>query len=682
MVVFSGILLISVSPAWAELQGTYKPEIYYVGVDGDSDKFKARHWMGTGLEAGVGEYEFKDEKSWQGAQLEMKGHGLADNADYLHEFSLKKEDVGELIVSYQQFRKYFDSQGGTYKYFSELSTNDSGRDLYVDVGRLETILIIERPDLPKLEFGYEHEFKSGTKSLLGWGSARQGAVTKKIAPTWWDIDEEVNKFDIKLEHHFSGFEFKADQTWEHSASRNMREMKYLADASVATEERRLIRDQYQDPKSDLVQTVFHLDKWFFKDKLYASTGYRYSQIENSELENMYEYNEYRVIKNFQRPEQVRGATATNQLSSNTFVANLMAVISKTLTAGGKLKFEEISRNGQSTHPLNNLPAAAANAAVGVAPGESIDQIDVSNSSDRVIRWGEGFSLRYTGIEKTALYNEVELEQTFGGLNEDRQSISTSEQFNRETDYYFYRFSETLGAQIYPADWMNLTTQYRFRKDNLDYDDQTETISTATGAKSAFVDGGLYQASEFTLRTTFYPESWLQPSFRYQLKFLENTWYTEGDPLRVTSETVSNVYTANLMFRPADPLTLNAYFSIQDMWTGTAASSAAILPYPRFNADVATWMFSADYALNSKTTLNSSFQYQHSSNYNDFSTITLPYGQQYNEYNVTFGMTLMGLVKEVTVEPKYSFYRYDPNEELSLGKYDAHIVWLSATMKWG
>src|SRR3989338_5175273 len=198
-IVLAGVLWVLVSPAWAALEKAYTPEIYYVGVDGDTDKFQAHHWLSPGVDAGLGGYQLKGGKSWGCVELEMEGHALVNNADYRHEATLKKEDVGSLLIGYTQFRKYFDSQGGTYRYFTTLKTRDSGRDLYLDIGKLETRLKLERPNLPKLDFGYEYEFKRGTKSLLAWGSSIEGTTTRKIAPTWQDIDEEAHKFDVGLE---------------------------------------------------------------------------------------------------------------------------------------------------------------------------------------------------------------------------------------------------------------------------------------------------------------------------------------------------------------------------------------------------------------------------------------------------------------------------------------------------
>ncbi len=667
-------LAFSASLYAGELKGSYTPEVAYVGVDGDAHKFRAHHWMNTGIEGGIGEYEFKDEDAWNGASLEMEGHALVDNADYKHEFSLRKEDVGFLVMEVNRFRKYYDSKGGVSPGFTSLRLNDSNRDLFVDIAKFGVELGITRPNLPEVDLGYEYESKEGTKSRLSWTTVTEGTVGRKIGPSWQEIDEDVHTFTVDAAKEFSGFTIKNDNKWEHAESHNLREEKSLSNTTTASQ--KVIRDQVIEPKSDYYETVFHLDKWFFKDKFYAATAYRYSQVENSELENIYEMDENRVLTNFSAfSEQVRDSTATNQWVSHTWTASTLAILNKALTAQFKFKGESFSRDSQSTYNKDKAPSAAGG---GTGPNGVIDDIAVSNNTEKVNRWGEGLTLRYTGIERVSLFSETELEQTSGNLYEDRIGISASEVFTRQTRSYFYRGSETLGTQMYPWDWFNLTAQYRYRKDNMDYDDQFETVYTS-GAKSAFMDGGRYEANEFSTRASFYPANWLQPSLRYQLRFQENTWYTEDNPLRVTSETISNIYTANVMIQPMQSLILNESVCVQDFSVATPAEDAGSFIYPRFEGDATTFGSSADFLINSDTTLNATFNYTTTYNYEE---AQVSYRSDFDRYDFVVGLRLNSLIKNAVVEPKYAFYKYTPNTDAEGGEYDAHVAWLSVKLLWG
>ncbi len=657
--------------SWAgELQAVFAPEVRYAEVSGDTDKFQSRWWTNSGFDAGLRSFEMKNEDVVDGWSMESEGRILPGNYDHLYDLLLRKEDVGFLRLDFKQFRKYYGSEGGTYRYFVPLKTVDSGRDLYLDIGKFGIGLGLTPPHLPDVWLGYEHEYKTGTKSRLTWASVQEGTTSKKTAPSWQDIDEEVHLFEVTLNDVFYGTAWKVEQSWEHVTSRNLREEINVSTNSTASQNK--VRDQLQEPKADRIQSVVELERWIVKDKVFTSAGYRYGQIENEEIENIFEMNRDHGLQSFTNPEQVRDAVATNSLRTHTGVASGRWVVSEDMNATLKLKAEDVARESMSSYPKDTTLGT---------PDGRIDQTSFSNVTDDAYRFGEGLSLRYSGIERTALYSEWEFEQTRSNLIEDRQDgASAGERFNRHTLTRSSRGGAALGTHFYPCEFFTLTGQVRHRSDIVDYDDQSESNPAATSAKSAFVDGELVRTDEATARAKFDLWGWFRPVLRYVFRDQNYSTHFEGNPLDLAADVVSHTYAVDLPVEITPALSASVSYSLQNAWTRTMAAEATALTYPQLDSDVSTTTVTADYALSDTVSLTGLASYQTAANYNDFANISVPYGTDYEETHATVGVRFK--VREgLTVEPKYGFYWYNPNEDVEDAKYDAHVVWVGVHWNW-
>ena len=176
-----------------------------------------------------------------GVAISAQGHALIDQHDVGADVSVKKDGLGVVNVDYDEFRKYYDKTGGTYYRFGTLSASDTFRDLALDIGKfgMETGLTLE--GIPELAFQYERAFKGGTKSRLAWVDVTEGATTRKIAPSWQDIDETVDTFALKASQELAGFNVKGTQQWEFQRAETFREEKSLStNTSAATASQRKI----------------------------------------------------------------------------------------------------------------------------------------------------------------------------------------------------------------------------------------------------------------------------------------------------------------------------------------------------------------------------------------------------------------------------------------------------------
>lgn len=678
-----GLVSPPVEAADSEVSTTLLP-VRHASVDGDKEKFRAHHWMKEGFVGGIREFSAKYSLP-NGVEFAGEGHALIDQNDLGSKFLLKKEGLGSVQLDFSEFRKYYDNTGGTFHRFTTLGTNSTSKELALDVGKLgvETELAIE--GLPLLSFLYEREFKDGAKSRLSWVDVTEVGETRKIGPSWQDVDEIVDIFALGAHHELAGFALSAEQKWEFVRSELFREERSLStNTTAATASERKIRRQTQKPEADLMTTTLGAKRHFLNEKVFFSSGYHFVHMDNREFESLRELNESGAFTNFSNPKQQINARADNDYDAHTWVGTIAVKLFPWLGLDAKLKSEIVRQESNSLYPTDAVPSSSG----GSTPNGVIDRTDVSLNDNRAVRWGEGLALRFKGIPRTALYAEAELEQSRIRLREDRKSLdgpdtgdgtSAGEVFNRRTLTHVDRGTFTLGGQSAPWSFLNLTAHARHRRYNNDYDDQQETDSTGTTARSAFFDGQRTETNEVATRATWKPCRWFRPSLRYQLKDEDYSTRAENEGI-VKTGLLSHIYTFDLTLQPVKDLLTTLAFSRQAATTSTPARLSSSGYTPAFHADVTTWLASADYTVRPDLTLTGTFLHSATDNFNDFASIGgVPLGSEHNRWETSAGLK-WAPQEDFSVEAEYAFYNYRPNALAEVGDYDAHVVWLEVSKK--
>ncbi len=644
-----------------------------VWVSGDDEKFRAHHWMKDGFTGGIRDLS-ASRVFTNGVVLEAGGHALVDQNDLAAAFSLEKEGLGFARADFSEFRKYYDGTGGLYHFFSTRQSNETDKELAMDIGRLGLETGITLEGWPALSFLYDRHFKDGAKSRLTWTAVKEGTITRNIGPSWQDVDEITDAFAVKAGHTLAGFDLSAEQRWEFVRSETLREERSLSTTTTASDKK--IRRQDQQPESDLITTTLNAQRDFLGEKLFFSAGYRFSHMDNREFETIIETNEAGVATNFSNPKQIRDARADNDYDAHTWVNSFTAAPWKWFSMITRLKAEVIRRESNSSYPADASP----NSDGGSTPNGVIDQRVVSLNENRAVRFGEGLSLRFTGLPRTALYTEVELEQARARVYEDRKDLlgpNAGETFNRFTITDVDRFHAALGGQAAPHPAVTATSQVSWRRNNNDYDDQRETDSTGTTARSAFFDGQRVETAEWSTRLAFKPVPWLRPSLRYQLRDDDFATRAESEPI-VKTGMLSHVVTADLSWQPNEKWLATASFSRQAAAVTTPARYSTGTA-PTFNANVNTWLLSADGVLTPSVTFTGAVQYTRADNFNDFSDTGLPLGVETDQMELT-GRLTRALGNDASVSAEYGFYHYRANSNAEAGDYDAHLLLVEASRK--
>jgi len=654
--------------------------VRYIFVDGEADKFRAHHWKNNNYAAGVEEF-YSFYRLPNDITVKMEGKAIPADNDYEGVVIVKKKEVGQIKFDYQEFRKYYDRTGGVYHPFNltrgdyTLRVGDAVKDLELDIGHFGVEAELDIPDFPKVVIGYEREFKNGAKSRLTWGDVVQSGVTRKIAPSYQDVSEVADTFDLKVNHTVKGYDIKSEQKFEIVKSDNTRVEKYFGADSDATAGNKLIRRQQQKPEAHTFSSIFGIAKWFLKDKIYTSAGYRYAQVHNKEWEDIREFDENGNPRSFANAENRFGNIATNHFHSNTWVASMMAKITKWFNVGTKVKTEFLNRRGESTYNVETTDP----------PDNRINRFDVSDTRMSGYRWGQGITARFTAIPRTAIYTELELEQDRLPMSENRDSIggqsaaSASEVFIRETITNIQRGVMTVGGHVAPFSFMRLTSHFRRTLKMTDYDDIYETVSSGV-SKSAFFDSQHVYVNEFMTRLALTLTKYLQPSFRFVGR--DTNYRTNVEALAgVDTETTSNNFIFDFTSQPVENVMILGSYSKLMSNTNTPAAGALRGNNPGFNANVDTWTLSTSYMPRENLSFIQSVQYARADNFNDFTAIGLPIGSDYRKLDLEAGLK-WNVNEKVTVEPKYGLYYYLANSNAEFGDYIAHLISCEISLAWG
>ncbi len=644
-----------------------------VFVQGDKEKFRAQHWMKDQYTGGVENLSARGTLP-NGVEYSSEGHAIVDQNDFGGAFRIKKENLGFVNLDFKEFRKYYDTSGGVYSRFSTFPVTQLDRDLHLDIGKLEVETGLTLEHWPELDFVYEHEFRKGVKSRLSWASVTEVGLVRKIAPSWEEIDEVTDAVALKARHEIKGFTLKGEQRWEFTRSENVRQERQLT-TTITTSDGR-VRIQDQEPRSRMVTSTWGAERWFMDNKALFATGYRFSDMENREFETNAEFDANGNPRSFSNSENKPNARADNRYHTHTWNQNFMISPWNWLNVGTKLKAELTGRKSNSSYPSDITD-----------PPDGLPNTTNQNiTNDKARRWGEGLSLRFTAIPHTALYNELELEQSRTLLREDQKNLagqdaaSSTNDFSRETVTKAYRGTWTLGGRFEPWRFVDLTTQVRRRVNNIDYDDQRETTPGSSTARSAFFDGQTIHTDEFAGRLTLKPWRWLRPSFRYQFRNDKYATRVENEPI-VKTGMLSHVFTYDLTLQPRDDFLTTLSFSRQTLIVVTPANLGnGTYNIPTGHSNVDTWLISTDYMPTPTVTLTNSMLYSRAPNFNsDLITIGIPLGADNERLDLTTGVKWAAR-ENLTLGAGYGFYHYRANGNAEFGNYNANMIWLDGTLK--
>lgn len=636
-------------------------------VRGNSAQFQERQQVPKGAYGGVTDFHYEQDVGKKGL-FEIDGRGIFDNHDYSLRLNLQHPDYGYLRGGYREYRTYYNGSGGF------LPLNDTmfhlpNEAFAIDRGEFWVEGGLTLPEKPILSFRYSHLFRSGEKDSTSWGDTGAGlnGQVRNIVPTFLDIDERRDIFQFDVEHTIADTHFGIGFRYENSReqdSRNILRRPGEAQQRYVTQNEQVDTDMYN---------IHAFQETWFTDTLLFTTGYSFttldtdiggSRIYGSDYDPLYDPGFLHRQPHDEGFFDLTGGSRINQHVGN---LNLMFTPWDNLTLVPSLRIENQKQSGLADYLETD-----------VSPTLNAVQANIMNTREQGFTdVTEGLEARYTGVTNWVFYVRGEWLEGDGNLQE-REAEAQTGLVARDTDSSRFTQKYSVGANWYPLRNLNLAGQYYHKTRENSYDhlvDSTSNLPTSTDRYPAYIRDQDFTTDDMNFRVTVRPFTTLSLITRYDFQLSTvRSRMDYLDPLE-SGRITSHIIGESVTWTPINRLFLqgNINYAIDRGETPAVGIVSGLVQ--RSDNDYVDGSVLAGYALTEKTDLQAQYFVYYSNNYNDNSTISVPYNTTAEEHGITATLIhKFSAAMQWTV--KYGWTTYRDKLYGDQNDYEAHMVYSS------
>ena len=604
----------------------------------------------------------------------LDGRGIFDAHDYGLSLGLKKEEAYFLRFNFENFRTWYNGDGGYYPPDNAWYAYPLGDDaLALDRGELSFEGGLMFKNKPNVTFKYSHLYREGEKSSTIWGQTHPLLIgpSRGLMPSFYDIDEQRDIFALDAKHHIQATDFGVGVRYETGNLNNaLKISQYRGEPAVSgVPQDRKITDR-EGVSYDMFNVHAFSETWI-KKNLFFSAGYMFVNLDN-DLSGSRIYGDDFDVQ--YAPNAGNGLGYTNlvgssQKTENVLNLNLMSLPLSHLTIVPSVRVQKSDWDGNSsgigTLGLNTQPFAA---------NSDGSQMDVRERLD----------VRYTGVTNWVFYAGGEWTQGDG----DRDEIGGLSQVNgigvapvaRQTDDRLFFQKYFVGTRWYPTRRVTFDIGGYYKNNNYDYDntvDSTLNSAASPNRYPAYLVMQNFETYDGNARLTLRPLQNVTLVTRYEYQW--STIHTTPDPVSGLSEAetgkmTSQIIAQNISWSPWSRLYLQIGFNyvLSETETPAADYTQAIL-----NAQNNYWTvnFNSGLALDDKTDLNLGYTYYQADNYYAPNPVYLAYGAGAEEHAIT-ATVVRRITNNLRVTLRYGYYHSTDEPSGGNNDYDAHVVYSS------
>jgi len=578
----------------------------------------------------------------------VDGRALFDEEDYKLRLDLAREKVGYLRFSYSEFRTWYNGDGGFYPPTDKWYPLSEDA-LSLDRGEItfEGGLTLEK--VPPITFKYTHSFRDGEKSSTSWGITHPAVgVTQRLAPSFYDINEHSDAFQLDLTNHIKTTEYGVGVRYEFGK---------LDDALNITQSpgepsQQRITDQ-QGTSYDLFNVHAFTETWI-KKNLLLSSGYSYSDLDNTYSGSRIYGSDFDVgyAPAAQNGFGYYSLNGGSRLDEFVFDLNLMYKPLPTLSIIPSVRTQREVMDA-SASGFETLGAYAPTPFSGSSDG------DLINVRERL-------DLNYSGVTNSVFYLRGEWVEGSGNLTE-HGGLGQVNGFGvppvqRQTDdsRFFQKYSA--GVRWYPIRRVVLDVGGYYKINSYDYNhlvDSTPNNSTSGNRYPAYLVMQDFETYDGNIRLMLRP--WQNVTLVTRYEYQLSTIHTEPDPVSGLTDLESSTMTSQIIaqdvsWTPWSRLNLQVGFNYVLSETKTPASeyTRAIL-----NSQNNYWTlnFSSTFVLDDKTDLSVGYLYYQADDYQDNSNYGVPYGAGADEHGITANI-IRRISKNLQLSLRYGYFHYN------------------------
>jgi hypothetical protein len=592
----------------------------------------------------------------------VDGRAIADNNDYKLRLDVTRQKVGYLRLNFNEFRTWYNGDGGfdpaSGDYFP-LKGDAKG----IDRGEfsIEAGLTLEKK--PQVKFKYTHGFRDGEKSSTIWGITHPGGVTRGLSPTFYDINESRDAFQLDVTHHVLKSDVGVGLRYEFG---NLDNSLKITQAPGEPAQQK-ITDK-QNTGYDLFNANAFTETWF-KEKLLLSTGFSFSDLDNDFSGSRIYGSDFDVSY---APNALAGAGYFNLNGGShaqEYVANvnLLALPTKNWTIVPSVRIQREDTDAQFT----GSQTLGANAAVPFSGHSDTGLTDVRERLDA----------RYTRFTNWVFFGRCEWTEgqgnvsEFGGTGPVGGIGGPPIQRKTEDERLFQKYS--LGGRWYPLRTVSVDAGGYGKINHYDYThnlDSTSNDPSSPNRYPAFLVMQDFETLDGNFTLTLRPCTTVSLVSRYEYQV--STIDTKPAPISglaeiQTSDMTSHIFAQNISWTPWSRLFLQAGFNYvaSEVETPTAKFTQAILDSQN---NYWTLNFNSGLVINDKTDFNVNYFYYRANDYQNNSAFGVPYGSGTQEHGVTATL-VRRLSERLRLTVRYGFFHSDDDLYGGHRNFDAHGI---------
>ena len=634
---------------------------------GNKAQAEAQRRASRGVFGGI--EDFRYQKMIDKSTLTIDGRALFDQNDYKLSLDLRRDDVGYLRVSYDEFRTWSNGDGGYYppgNQFYPLSDDA----LALDRGNFTFEGGLTLQDIPQITFKYTHAFREGEKSSTIWGITHPTInVTQGLSPTVNEIDEQSDTFQLDVAKTIKATDLGVGMRYEGGELNNA--LRITQSPGEPGQQR--VTDQ-QKTTYDLFN-VHAFTETRLRTNLLLSAGYAYSSLDN-QISGSRIYGadfDAGYTPAAQNGAGYYGLIGGSHLDEHVLNLNLMYKPMPALAIIPSVRLQEQMLDADSS----GSQTLGAFAPVPYAARSDGDRRDVRERLD----------LNYTGFTNSTLYARGEWTQGSGDLTENGGLGQVSgigiPPVQRQTDdsRFFQKYSA--GVRWYPTRRAILDFGGDYKINRYDYDhnvDSTPNDPLSPNRYPAYLVKQDIESYGGKTRLTLRPLQNVTLVSRYEYQL--STIHTKPDGISglgevESSEMRSHIFAQDVSWTPWSRLNLQA--SLNYVWS-TTTTPASDYTQAILDAQNNYWVvnFSSMFVIDDKTDLTLGYLYYLADNYKDNSAYGVPYGAGAEEHSVSAGITRR-IRDNIRLFLRYGYYHY--TDAIFGGNEDYHAHMVSCSVRY-
>src|SRR5215469_15660278 len=663
-------------------------------TSGDRAQFEQEHRLpGDQVYGGIQDLHFEGTVG-KDTLFSTDGHALWDFNDYDLTVELAKPNFGYIKAGYTEFRTWYDGNAGFFPH-NDVFFNPPYPEMHVDRGDAWIELGLRAKDWPEITIRYDHEFRFGQKDSTVWGDTNLTGLqppynsTRKIVPSFRDIDEKRDIVSLEAKHTFGNTDVLLGMRYEHNTNdyslNTERGAGQLPPAVPPPGQQRKVT-QTQNDDVDL-WSGHGITETRITDNLWFTAGYSYTSLTNDLSGSRITGTHWNEA--FGQPVPTLGSrdhsfidlAGTAQTKEHLVNANLfwMPCDSLAVLLGFRYTHQNVDDNSMflDQEPMPNTPPfTPLNPQGGFHYGTGIPtngerDADYDRSAQRL-------EMRFTGIKDWVFYALGEWEEEWGKVDE-FQNVDEEIPLAKDTFALSQKYS--IGFNWYPLMRLNFSGEYFHRIAH--YEDNN--IVSAQYPRLLNQD---WKIDDFNLRMTFRPKipsclGTLALVTRYDFvrTSIDSQWgiYPQADILAElqSGEVKEHVISESLNWNPLPRFFLQASASYVLNQTDTPANDIELVPgggptVVNFRNDYWTVTSGLGYVIDDKTDVFVDYYFYCANDYYNNAAVAVPYGEGATEHAISATLTRQ-LAKNMRILFKYGYYNYRDETSGGHDNYRAHSL---------